>query len=161
MPGLLRSLSDGCRMSWLYDAYPWVKAIHIVAAIAWMAGLLYLPRLFVYHLDTRIGAEDSERFKVMEQRLLRTIMGPAMIATFLPGAILLLVSPQLDWAAGWLWVKLAGVVALAVLHGLFASWARELAENRRNRSGRCYRIANEAPALVMAVMVVAVVAKPF
>ena len=161
MPDLLRSLPDGRRMSWLHHAYPWVKAFHIVAAISWMAGLLYLPRLFVYHLDTRVGAEDSERFKVMERRLLRTIMGPAMIATFLLGAVLLLISRQVDWAAGWLWVKLAGVVALAVLHGLFASWARELADDRRNRGRGCYRIANEAPALVMLVMVAAVVAKPF
>ena len=148
-------------MSWLHYVYPWVKAFHVVAAIAWMAGLLYLPRLFVYHLDTRVGAEDSERFKVMERRLLRTIMGPAMAGTFLLGVVLLLISRQVDWAAAWLWLKLAGVVALGVLHMLFASWARELAVDRRNRSRRFYMIANEAPAFVMVVMVLAVVAKPF
>ena len=148
-------------MSWPYEAYLWIKAFHLVAAIAWMAGLLYLPRLFIYHLDTRIGAEDSERFKVMERRLLRAIMGPAMIVTFLLGAVLLLVSPQVDWTAWWLWVKLVGAGALVVLHGLFASWVGELAGDRRKRGRRCYRIANEAPALVMLGMVVAVVAKPF
>ncbi len=148
-------------MSWLVALYPWIKALHIAAAIAWMAGMLYLPRLFIYHLQTAPGAADSERFKLMERRLLRIIMNPAMVVAFLLGALLLWVSPSVDWSAVWLWVKLAGAAGMAWLHHLFARWRKRLEADRRDLSARRCRLANEAPALLMLAMVLAVVAKPF
>ena len=103
-------------MSWLFALYPWIKALHIAAVVFWMAGMLYLPRLFIYHLETEPGAVDSERFKVMERRLLRVIVNPAMIAAFLFGGLLLWVSPNMEWDSGWLWGKLAAIAVMAWLH---------------------------------------------
>ena len=148
-------------MSWLVALYPWIKALHIAAVVFWMAGMLYLPRLFVYHLETEPGAADSERFKRMEVRLLRVIMNPAMIAAFLFGGLLLWVSPNTDWSLGWLWTKLAAVAALSWLHHVFARWRKALAEDRRTLSARRCRLANEAPALLTLAIVVLVVVKPF
>ena len=148
-------------MSWLFALYPWIKALHIAAAVFWMAGMLYLPRLFVYHLETEPGAADSERFKRMEVRLLRIIVNPAMIAAFLFGGLLLWVSPNTDWSSGWLWTKLAAVAALSWLHHVFARWRKALAEDRRTLSARRCRLANEAPALLTLAIVVLVVVKPF
>ena len=148
-------------MSWLVALYPWIKALHIAAVVFWMAGMLYLPRLFVYHLETEPGAADSERFKRMEVRLLRIIVNPAMIAAFLFGGLLLWVSPNMDWSSGWLWTKLAAVAALSWLHHVFARWRKALAEDRRTLSARRCRLANEAPALLTLAIVVLVVVKPF
>ena len=148
-------------MSWLVALYPWIKALHIAAVVFWMAGMLYLPRLFVYHLETEPGAADSERFKRMEVRLLRIIVNPAMIAAFLFGGLLLWVSPNMDWSSGWLWTKLAAVAALSWLHHVFARWRKALAEDRRTLSARRCRFANEAPALLTLAIVVLVVVKPF
>ncbi len=138
----------------------WVKALHIIAVIAWMAGLLYLPRLFVYHCETEPGSARSEMLKVMERRLLRAIMTPAMIAAFVFG-IWLLITPGVDWSAGWIHAKLALVLGLAAAHGLMVKWGKEFAADRRGRSQRFYRVANEVPTLLMIGIVVLVVVKPF
>ena len=148
-------------MSWLFALYPWIKALHIAAVVFWMAGMLYLPRLFIYHLETEPGAADSERFKVMERRLLRVIVNPAMIAAFLFGGLLLWVSPNTDWASGWLWGKLAGVAVLSWLHHVFARWRKHLGEDGRGLSARRCRLANEAPALLTLAIIILVVVKPF
>ncbi len=148
-------------MNWLFSLYPWVKALHIGAVIFWMAAMLYLPRLFVYHLETEPGAPDSERFKQMERRLLRIIANPAMIAAFLFGGLLLWVSPNTDWASGWLWTKLAAVAVLSWLHHLFARWRNHLADDGRGLSPRRCRLANEGPALLTLAIVILVVVKPF
>ena len=103
-------------LDWLGQAYPWIKALHLIGVIAWMAGLLYLPRLFVYHCDAAPGTDRSKTFKVMERRLLRAIMNPAMIAVFVFGVLLLVSPPGVDWGSGWIYVKLALVAALTLFH---------------------------------------------
>ena len=148
-------------MDRLADYQEWIRALHIISAIAWMAGMLYLPRLYVYHCEVEPGSPASEMFKTMERRLLRRIVDPAMAATFLFGLLLLLAPGVVDWSAGWIWVKLAMILALASLHGLYARWRRAFAEDRDRHPQRVYRIANEAPALLMAVIVVMAVVKPF
>lgn len=142
--------------SWLYL---WFKAFHIIAVIAWMAGMLYLPRLFVYHCDAAAGSVQSETFKVMERRLLRAIINPAMIATWALGL-------WLAWDAGlfgdaWLHAKLALVVLLSGVHGFFVRCVRDFAHDRNRRPQRFYRIINEVPTLLMILIVILVVVKPF
>jgi putative membrane protein len=139
--------------------YLWLKAFHIVAVIAWMAGMLYLPRLFVYHALAKPGSELSETFKVMERRLLSFIMTPAMIASWFLGVVLVL---QGQWlAAAWFHVKFALVLAMTVLHGFFARWVNDFALERNNRSPRFYRIVNEIPTVLLILIVVLAVLKPF
>ena len=137
----------------------WIKALHVISVIAWMAGLLYLPRLFVYHTDCEINSPQSETFKIMERRLLRAIMTPAMIASFVFGGLLLAILNE--WSASWLYVKLIGVFGLAGLHGSMAKWRREFAEDRNTRPAKFYRIMNEAPTVLMIVIVIMAVVKPF
>ena len=137
----------------------WVKALHIIAVIAWMAALLYLPRLLVYHADSAIGSEKSETFKVMERRLLRGIATPAMIATWAFGLWMAWLIGA--WDEGWLHAKLAFVVALSAYHGFLARWVGEFAEDRNARPARFYRIANEVPTLFLIAIVILVVVKPF
>jgi putative membrane protein len=146
---------------WLATFYPWIKAFHIIAIIAWMAGLLYLPRLFVYHCAAPPGSTQSETFKLMEKRLLRAIMNPAMVAAFALGGLLLATPGVVDWRAGWMYVKLALVVGLVVLHGLMAGWRADFAADQNRRSARFYRIVNEIPTLLMIGIVIAVVVRPF
>jgi putative membrane protein len=139
--------------------YLWIKAAHIIAVIAWMAGMLYLPRLFVYHSVAEIGSPQSETFKVMERRLLRAIINPAMIATWLFGL-------WLAWQGGffrapWLHGKLALVLLLSGVHGLFARWVKDFAADRNRHSQKFYRIVNEAPTVLMIGIVILVVIKPF
>jgi protoporphyrinogen IX oxidase len=148
-------------MIWLIPLYPWVKAFHIVSVVAWMAGLLYLPRLFVYHADAAPGSDKSETFKVMERRLLRGIMNPAQAATFIFGAALALTPGVVDWSSLWFWVKLALVAALATLHHFFAVWRRDFAEDRNRRPARFYRMMNEVPTVILILIVILVVVKPF
>jgi len=143
------------------EAYPWIKALHVVSVIAWMAGMLYLPRLYVYHCDAPPGSPASEMLKVMERRLLRAIVNPAMVATFVFGGAMLATPGAVDWAAGWLWVKLALVGVLTVLHHLFARWRQDFAADRNRRPARFYRIANEVPTLAMIGIVVMVIVRPF
>jgi putative membrane protein len=141
--------------------YPWLKALHILAVIAWMAGLLYLPRLFVYHADARPASDASETFKVMERRLLRGIMNPAMVGTYLFGAFLAATPGVVDWDAGWIYVKLAAVLALTAIHHRLAAWRRDFAADRNTRSAGFYRTINEVPTLLLILIVVMVVVRPF
>jgi protoporphyrinogen IX oxidase len=139
--------------------YLWLKALHIIAVIAWMAGMLYLPRLFVYHATAKAGSALSETFKVMERRLLTFIMLPAMIVTWIVGIVLLL---QGQWlSASWLHVKLLAVVAMTILHGLFAHWVNEFRFDRNQHSQKFYRIVNEIPTVLLIVIVVLAAVKPF
>ena len=146
---------------WLAGAYPWIKALHVIAIISWMAGLLYLPRLFVYHTEVAAGSAESERFKLMERRLLRAIMNPAMIAAYLFGIMLLATPGIVDWGAGWIWVKLAGVAALTVAHHAMGRWRKAFEADANMRSQRYFRIANEAPTLAMILIVIMVIVRPF
>ena len=139
--------------------YLWIKAFHIVAVIAWMAGMLYLPRLFVYHASAAAGSAQSETFKTMEQRLLRFIMTPAMILTWLLGIALVIQGQYL--AASWFHLKIVLVLAMTVMHGLFSHWARDFAHDRNPRSAKFYRIANEIPTLLLIVIVLLATVKPF
>ena len=145
---------------WLAAAYPWIKAAHIVSVIAWMAGLLYLPRLFVYHCGAARGSAESETFKTMERRLLRAIATPAMLAAWTFG-LLLAAALGAGAASGWFLVKLVLVVAMTALHGAMAHWRRDFAADRNRRSPRFYRIANEVPAVLMVGIVALAVVKPF
>ncbi len=139
--------------------YLWLKALHIIAVIAWMAGMLYLPRLFVYHTTAKPGSELSETFKTMEFRLLTFIMLPAMIVTWIVGIVLLL---QGQWlGAGWMHAKLLAVVAMTILHGLFAHWVNEFRFDRNRHAQKFYRIINEIPTVLLIVIVVLAVVKPF
>jgi putative membrane protein len=137
----------------------WVKALHIVSVIAWMAGMLYLPRLFVYHAEAAKGSETSEIFKVMERRLLKAIVNPSMILVFLTGFALVYLTE--DWRDGWWQAKFILVLGLAALHGYFARCVRSFAEDRNERPARFYRVLNEAPTILMIFIVVLAVVKPF
>ncbi len=144
-----------------YEALLWIKALHIISAIAWMAGLLYLPRLFVYHAGAEPGSETSETFKVMERRLLRAIMNPAMIAVLLTGGLILGTTGGPEWTSGWLLAKLACVAGLLALHMMMARWRRRFAEDANTRTGKFYRVVNEAPTVLMIAIVIMAVVKPF
>lgn len=139
----------------------WVKAGHVVAVIAWMAGMLYLPRLFVYHVDAEPGSAQAETFKVMERRLLRGIINPAMILAIVLGGWLLATPGVVVWSAGWIWVKLAGAGVLVFLHHLLGRWRKDFLADQNKHTARFYRIVNEVPALVMLIIVVMVIVKPF
>ncbi len=147
-------------MDWVNDAYAWITALHVISVIAWMAGLLYLPRLFVYHAEAEAGSDKSETFKIMERRLLRLIMNPAMIAAFVFGILMLLAPGRFDWSEGWIWVKAAMIVGLTILHHLFGLWRKDFLADRNVRPARFYRFANEAPTILMIVLVIMVVVKP-
>jgi protoporphyrinogen IX oxidase len=139
----------------------YIKAFHVVAIIAWMAGLLYLPRLFVYHAASKVGSEQSETFKVMERRLLRLITTPAMLASWVWGLILAFAG-VIDWARdGWFHAKLVLVLLLSAYHGCLAIWTKDFALDRNPRSPRFYRIANEIPTLLMIGIVILVIVRPF
>jgi putative membrane protein len=139
----------------------YIKAFHVIAIIAWMAGLLYLPRLFVYHALSKVGSEQSETFKVMERRLLRFITTPAMAASWLFGLILAF-SGAIDWSRdGWFHLKLILVLALSAYHGLLVVWTKDFAMDRNTRSARFYRIANEIPTVLMILIVILVVVRHF
>jgi putative membrane protein len=139
--------------------YDWLKAVHVIAIIAWMAGMLYLPRLFVYHCEAEAGSRQSETFKVMERRLLRAIINPAMVVSWVVGL-------WLGWAGGWYataWLqgKLALVIALSAMHGFFSRWVADFAVDRNQHTKKFYRIINEVPTILMIGIVLLVVVKPF
>jgi putative membrane protein len=138
----------------------WIKALHIIAVIAWMAGLLYLPRLYVYHAGTAVGSEASETFKVMERRLLRAIINPAMIAVFLLGGTLAMIEGTELTHAGWFHIKVLLVIVLTVMHGLMARWRKEFERDERCHTARFFRIMNEVPTLAMVAIVILAVVKP-
>ena len=139
--------------------YLWLKALHIVAVVAWMAGMLYLPRLFVYHSAAPPGSEQSETFKVMEERLLTCIMLPAMIVTWIVGIVLLLMGQWIG--AGWFHVKFVAVLAMTVMHGLFAHWVNEFRFDRNRHSKKFYRIINEIPTVLLIIIIALATVKPF
>jgi putative membrane protein len=145
----------------LAPLYLWIKALHVVSMVAWMAGMFYLPRLFVYHCAVRRGSAESERFKLMERRLLKQIINPAMAATFGFGILLILTPGVIDWAAGWWHVKLAALVAMTALHGMFSRWRRDFLHDRNTRPERFFRIANEVPTVLLLLIVVMVIVRPF
>jgi putative membrane protein len=140
-------------------SYDWIKAFHVVAVISWMAGMLYLPRLFVYHSETPKGSIQSDTFKLMERRLLKAIMTPAMILTWILGLILIW---QGGWiTSGWLHAKILLVIALSSLHGFLSKTVREFAADRNVRPVKFYRLINEVPTVLMILIVILVIVKPF
>ena len=141
--------------------YLWIKAFHIVAVIAWMAGMLYLPRLFVYHCETAPGSPESERFKVMERRLLRMIINPAMAAVWVLGLTLSFLPAADAWHQGWFHAKFALVLVMSGVHGLYARWVRRFGQDTNNHSPGFYRVWNEVPTILMVAVVILVVVKPF
>lgn len=144
----------------LIDLYPWTVVFHLISVISWMAGLLYLPRLFAYHVETASdNPEFSLIFSKMEKRLLRLIMNPAMTATWVFGLMLVFTPGTIDWSDGWPWVKAAIVLALTILHHAFALWRKDLELGRNRKSSRFYRLANEAPAIMMIIIVAMVIAR--
>jgi putative membrane protein len=145
----------------LAAAYPWIKSLHIVSMVAWMAGLLYLPRLYVYHSMAPAGSDRSETFKVMERRLLRGIMTPAMIATWALGLLLAGFPGAVDWRQGWIWAKLVVVIGLTMFHFALAAWQAAFAADRNCRPTRFFRLVNEVPTVALIAIVVLVVVKPF
>lgn len=147
----------------LSAAYLWIKALHIIAVVTWMAGLFYLPRLFVYHAErATVGSELSETFKLMERKLLRVIMNPAMAATWVLGLLLLATPGTVAWGSdGWIWVKLAAVAGLSWYHHWLAARLKDFAADRNSRPGRTYRMMNEVPTLALIVIVIMVVVRPF
>jgi putative membrane protein len=148
-------------MSALVAFYPWLKALHIISVVAWMAGLLYLPRLFVYHASAAPGSDTSETFKVMERRLLRGIVHPALVLTYAFGILLALTPGVVDWHAGWIHAKLALVAALTVMHIACMRWQQDFAADRNRHTARFYRMVNEVPTLILIAIVILVVVKPF
>lgn len=144
------------------SAYLWVKALHVIAVIAWMAGLLYLPRLYVYHAESEPGSAQSQTFKVMERRLLKAITTPAMLATWVLGLALVFGFGAVDWAsAGWLHAKVALVVVLTGFHGFLARWRKDFEADRNRRPARFYRMVNEIPTVLMIGIVILVIVRPF
>ena len=144
----------------LLDYYLWLKALHLIAMVSWMAGMFYLPRLFVYHTTAPAGSAQSETFKVMERKLLKVIINPAMIATWVIGLLMLVAQPV--WLTqGWMHVKLTALVGLSVFHMMLARWCRQFAEDANQRSGKFYRMANEVPTVLLIVIVLVAVLKPF
>ncbi len=138
----------------------WVKVLHIVAVVAWMAGLFYLPRLYVYHTRLAVGSEADRLFKVMERRLLKAIMRPACVVALLAGGYLVSAS-GFTWSDTWLQVKLGGVLGLVVFHGFLENYCGKFARGWRGRSERYFRILNEAPTALLILIVICVVVKPF
>jgi len=140
-------------IGWLTAAYPWIKSVHILTVIAWMAGLLYLPRLFVYHAMAQIGSDQSETFKIMERRL--------QLATLAFGSLLAVTPGIVHWDRGWIWAKLALVATLLVYSHTLVRWRRAFADDRNRHSSRFFRMVNELPTIALVAIVVLVVVKPF
>ncbi len=149
-------------MSLLADLYPWTKSLHVIAMVAWMAGLFYLPRIYVYHAENPDApARTHVIFKTMERKLLRYIMNPAMIATWVFGLVLLATPGVVDFGAGWIWIKLAAVGGLSWFHMWLAARRRDFAADANRLGGRRYRIMNEVPTLALVVIVIMVIVRPF
>ncbi|MEX0921368.1 MAG: protoporphyrinogen oxidase HemJ [Rhodovibrionaceae bacterium] len=146
-------------MDLLASLYPWIKALHIVAVIAWMAGMLYLPRLYVYHCETEPGSPESERFKTMERRLLKGIVNPAMGAVWILGILLVVILQA--WGDGWMHAKFALVLVMQAVHGMYVRWQRDFAGDANRHSQKFYKWMNEAPAVLILGIVILVVVKPF
>ena len=148
----------------LLSVYPWIKVLHVISVISWMAGLLYLPRLFVYHSEAERGSQQSETFKIMEEKLTRVIMRPAMFATLIFGLAMIAIPGTpgyLPYAGYWLWLKLVFVVGLVAVHFAMMGWKNDFARDANERPQRFFRIANEVPTVLMIGIVVFVIVKPF
>jgi putative membrane protein len=148
-------------MTFLVEFYPWIKALHVISVIAWMAALLYLPRLFVYHCEVVPGSAESERFKVMERRLLKLIANPAGIAVWVFGTLLVLTPGAVDWSSGWWHLKMLGILVVTAAHHVLMARRKDFLHDRNRRPQKYYRILNEVPTLAMIVIVVMVIVKPF
>lgn len=144
----------------LIPFYRWELAFHVMSVIAWMAGLFYLPRLYVYHCDVPVGSAESARFKVMERRLLKQICTPAMMSSWLFGILLILTPGAVDWGAAWWWTKFISVILMSGFHGACSKWRRNFLNDANVKSHKFYRFANEVPTLLMIVIVIAVVVQP-
>jgi putative membrane protein len=145
----------------LIDVYPWTKSLHVISVIAWMAGLFYLPRLFVYHVEqVGSGNKTDELFQTMERRLLKAIMNPSMIATWVFGLALVFTPGILDWSALWPWTKAASVLAMTWFHMWCAARRKDFVNGTNTRTGRQYRMMNEVPTLLLIVIVVSVIVRP-
>jgi protoporphyrinogen IX oxidase len=143
----------------LYDSYLWIKALHVISVMAWMAGLFYLPRLYVYHVNAKVGSDLSETLKIMERRLLRAIMYPAMFFSLIFGIILLF---QIQaWDQPWLHIKLSAIVAMIIFNFALAKYRIAFLEDKNIKSEKFYRMINEVPTVLMMVIVIMVIVKPF
>ena len=146
----------------LIEAYPWTKSLHVISVISWMAGLFYLPRLFVYHTEKVVtGSETDDMFQTMEVRLLRAIMNPAMIATWIFGLCLVFTPGIVDWSAIWPWTKAAAVLGMTWFHHWLGRRRKDFIAGANRVSGRGFRLMNEVPTILMIVIVVSVIARPF
>jgi len=145
----------------LLQNYEWLRAFHIISVISWMAGILYLPRLFVYHVDAEKGSKQSETFKIMERRLLKFIMTPAMVASWFFGLSMLMANPGMLSGQGWMHVKLLFVVLMSGVHGILAGHVRKFANDQNLKDAKFFRILNEAPTLLMIAIVILAVVQPF
>lgn len=149
-------------MDFLIAAYPWIKSLHVISVIAWMAGLFYLPRLFVYHTEeVEAGTKTDEMFQVMERRLLKAIMNPAMISTWLFGLVLVATPGIVDWSQFWPWPKAVSVLLMTWFHMWLGQRRKDFVAGINERTGRQYRMMNEFPTLLMVVIVISVIARPF
>jgi putative membrane protein len=146
----------------LSEFYPWTKTLHVISVISWMAGLFYLPRLFVYHSEEAVaGSEQDALFQVMERRLLRAIMNPAMIATWVFGLMLVFTPGIVDWGSVWPWTKAGGILVLTWFHHWLGRRRKEFVAGQNIRSGRTYRLMNEVPTVMLIVIVASAIARPF
>lgn len=149
-------------MDFLAPYYPWLKTAHIISVISWMAGMFYLPRLFVHHAEqAKVGTDSDSLLRMMEDKLLRIIMRPAMMSTWLFGILLASIPGVIDWAAVWPWAKLVSIIAMTAVHIWLSKQQKAFAAGENTLSGRTYRIMNEAPTVLMLVIVIAVVVRPF
>jgi len=149
-------------IDWLIYLYPWIKSLHIIAVICWMAGLLYLPRLFIYHCDSEFGSDKSDTFIIMEEKLMRIIMRPAMIATWVFGLLLVSIPGIAEIGINfWIFLKFTFVLGLTVFHGTCNKWRKDFANNSNKKSASFFRKVNEIPTVLMILIVLLVTAKPF
>jgi protoporphyrinogen IX oxidase len=148
-------------MDWVGFAETWVKALHVISVIAWIAGMMYLPRLFVYHAAAEKGSIQSETFKIMERKLYRGIITPAMSLTWLFGLTMVLTPGIIDWSQGWPWVKAVAVIALTGIHGFYGRQVRSFAADANQRPQGFWRLVNELPFVLVIVIVIMVIVKPF
>ena len=146
----------------LVSFYPWTKSLHVISVIAWMAGIFYLPRLFVYHAESvKQGSETEELFKIMQLKLLRVIMNPAMIATWIFGLMLVFTPGIVDWSQVWPWSKAASVLVLTWFHHWLGLRRKDFLNGTNTVTGRQYRLMNEVPTVLLVIIVVSVIARPF
>jgi putative membrane protein len=148
-------------MDWVWFATTWIKALHVISVIAWIAGMMYLPRLFVYHTAAEKGSIQSETFKVMERRLYRGIITPAMGLTWIFGLTMVFTPGIIDWHEGWVWVKAVSVILLSAIHGYYGRQVRNFAADRNERPHGFWRVVNEVPFVLVIIIVIMVIVQPF